>query len=57
MKKWNVVYWNDSENRSKIQGDIWADDYDSAKKVFLELYPEVTRVIGIYEIRTGGCNC
>lgn len=66
MKSWKVVYWNDAEGRSKVEDDLWADTHHQARDIFSEAFPEVTRIIGVYEVRqhpgargrTGGCaNC
>lgn len=55
--KWQIVYWDDSKGRSRIDDTIEATNRQDALSQFKNKYPAVTRIIGAYEMRKGGCNC
>ncbi|WJZ23462.1 hypothetical protein LIS04_34 [Listeria phage LIS04] len=55
MIEWMVVY-EDPATTESTHENIWAESMEEARTEFLELSPDVTRVIGIYVAETVGCT-
>ncbi|WJZ23461.1 hypothetical protein LIS04_33 [Listeria phage LIS04] len=55
--RWQIVYWDNGKGRSRIDNEIDAFTREEALSKFQIKYPSVTRIIGAYEMRKGGCNC
>lgn len=56
-KKWNVVYLDLEKDCSKMEKNRYGDTPEEVRKEFFEDFPEVKNIIGVYEVRDGGCNC